>query len=143
MECWAAHHERIAAVMGQLDPRVASRAKLGQNVSAADYLRMLNNRQRWIQRVETALAGYDAILSPTVPTVAPELDLLLRDDDAFAAANRSILRNTFAINFLDGCSFSLPCQAAGELPVGLMVSSVRGDDARLGSVALAIEEALA
>ncbi len=143
VECWAAHHERIADVMAQLDPRVASRAKLGQNVSAADYLRMLANRQRWIQRVEAALAGYDAILSPTVPIVAPELELLNRDDDAFAAANRSILRNTFAINFLDGCSFSLPCQAAEELPVGLMVSSVRGDDARLGSVALAIEAALA
>ena len=143
VECWAAHHERIADVMAQLDPRVASRAKLGQNVSAADYLRMLKNRQRWIQRMEAALAGYDAILSPTVPIVAPELDLLMRDDEAFAAANRSTLRNTFAINFLDGCSFSLPCQAAGELPVGLMVSSVRGDDARLGSVALAIEAALA
>ena len=143
VECWAAHHTRIANAMAQLDPRVATRVKLGQNVSAADYLAMLSNRQGWIARVEQALQGYDAVLAPTVPTVAPEIDRLVRDDDAFAAANRSMLRNTFAINFLDGCSFSLPCHVAGELPVGLMVSSVRGDDARLGSVALAIEAALA
>lgn len=143
VECWAAHHTRIADAMAQLDPRVAARVKLGQNVSAADYLAMVSNRQNWIARVEQALQGYDAVLGPTVPTVAPEIDLLVRDDHAFAAANRSMLRNTFAINFLDGCSFSLPCHVAGELPVGLMVSSVRDDDARLGSVALAIESVLA
>jgi aspartyl-tRNA(Asn)/glutamyl-tRNA(Gln) amidotransferase subunit A len=31
----------------------------------------------------------------------------------------------------------------GELPVGLMLASVRGDDARLAAVALAVEAALA
>ncbi len=143
VECWATHHAQIASCMDQLDPRVAARVRLGQNISAADYLAMLANRRDWIQRVTHALQGFDAMLSPTVPTVAPPLAQLVSDDEAFAAANRNMLRNTFAINFLDGCSFSLPCHAPGELPVGLMVSSICGDDARLASVALAIEAALA
>jgi aspartyl-tRNA(Asn)/glutamyl-tRNA(Gln) amidotransferase subunit A len=54
-----------------------------------------------------------------------------------------MLRNTFAFNFLDGCSFSLPCHLAGEQAVGLMLSSVKGDDAALAAVALAVEAALA
>jgi aspartyl-tRNA(Asn)/glutamyl-tRNA(Gln) amidotransferase subunit A len=52
------------------------------------------------------------------------------------------LRNTFAINFLDGCSFSLPCHAPGSLPVGLMLSAPGGHDAALASVALAVEALL-
>ena len=44
-----------------------------------------------------------------------------------------------AINYMDGCAWSLPCHDAGELPVGLMVSSVNGQDAHLASIALALE----
>jgi aspartyl-tRNA(Asn)/glutamyl-tRNA(Gln) amidotransferase subunit A len=43
---------------------------------------------------------------------------------------------------LDGCSYSLPCHREGELAVGLMLSSVHGDDARLSAVALAVEDEL-
>ena len=58
-------------------------------------------------------------------------------------ANRLLLRNTFPINFLDGCAFTLPCHAAGELPVGLMLAAPGGHDAALAGVALAVEAALA
>jgi amidase/aspartyl-tRNA(Asn)/glutamyl-tRNA(Gln) amidotransferase subunit A len=43
---------------------------------------------------------------------------------------------------LDGCALSLPCQMAGELPVGLMVwHSALHDDAVL-NVGLQIEQIL-
>ena len=80
-------------------------------------------------------------MCPTVPIVAPPI-AALAEDAAFFKANGLLLRNTFAINLLDGCAFSLPCHATGELPVGLMLASVRGDDARLAAVALAVEAAL-
>lgn len=67
---------------------------------------------------------------------------MVADDAAFFKANRLLLRNPSAINYLDGCAFSLPCQAADELPVGLMVSAVRGRDARLAAIALALEPLL-
>ena len=76
-----------------------------------------------------------------MPIVAPAIDSLA-EDSAFFQANGLLLRNTFAINLMDGCSFSLPCHSAGELPVGLMLSSVRGDDSRLAGVALAVEDVL-
>jgi aspartyl-tRNA(Asn)/glutamyl-tRNA(Gln) amidotransferase subunit A len=37
----------------------------------------------------------------------------------------------------------MPCQAPGDLPVGLMLARANGDDADLLGVALAIEAALA
>jgi aspartyl-tRNA(Asn)/glutamyl-tRNA(Gln) amidotransferase subunit A len=132
----------MASQRERFDPRVAMRIALGEPVSAADYIALLDHRRVWIRRVEHALAGFDAVVCPTVPIVAPAIDALVESDDAFFAANRLLLRNTFAFNFLDGCAFSLPCHAAGELPVGLMLASVNGDDARLAAVALAVEAAL-
>jgi Asp-tRNA(Asn)/Glu-tRNA(Gln) amidotransferase A subunit family amidase len=88
------------------------------------------------------LGAYDAVLSPTVPIVAPPLEPLQSDDAAFFATNALLLRNPSLVNLLDGCALSLPCQRPGELPVGLMVwAGALADDTVL-DVALAIESAL-
>ena len=67
---------------------------------------------------------------------------LLASDAAFAAANALILRNTTLVNFLDGCAVSLPIHHAGEAPVGLSLACPGGHDARLLSLALALEQTL-
>ncbi|MGF6351752.1 amidase [Variovorax sp. W2I14] len=141
IEASAVHRERFAAKREGFDSRVAARIALGTEVRAADYIVMQDRRRDWIGRVEHALEGFDALICPTVPVVAPPI-ASLAEDAAFFQANGLLLRNTFAINFLDGCAFSLPCHAPDELPVGLMLSSVRGDDARLAAVALAVEPVL-
>lgn len=147
IEAYAVHREAFAARRAEYDPRVATRIALGEKVLAADYIVLRQRRADWIARVQARLAGFDALVCPTVPIVAPEIaPLEPRDaasDEAFFKANGLLLRNTFAINFLDGCSFSLPCHEAGELPVGLMLSAPGGHDAALAGVALAAEAALA
>ena len=141
IEASAVHRERFASKREAFDSRVAARIALGTEVRAADYIALLDRRREWISRVEGRLEGFDALLCPTVPIVAPAIDSLA-EDSAFFQANGLLLRNTFAINLMDGCSFSLPCHSAGELPVGLMLSSVNGDDSRLAGVALAVEDVL-
>ncbi|MBI5718268.1 MAG: amidase [Burkholderiales bacterium] len=154
VEAYATHRELFAARRAEYDPRVAARVALGEKVLAADYIVMQRRRADWIQRVRARLAGFDALICPTVPIVAPEIEPLLppdsnsdsnseaASDEAFFKANGLLLRNTFAINFLDGCSFSLPCHEPGELPVGLMLSAAGGQDAALAAVALAVERLL-
>ncbi|NRF68589.1 amidase [Aquincola sp. S2] len=142
-EAWAWHRQRLATREADYDPRVAMRIKRGAAISAADYLDLQQARRSWIERVELAVQGFDALLSPTVPITAPPLAPLLHDDDAFFATNALLLRNPSVINLLDGCALSLPCQAPGTLPVGLMVwAPALCDDAVLG-VGLAIEAVLA
>jgi aspartyl-tRNA(Asn)/glutamyl-tRNA(Gln) amidotransferase subunit A len=103
---------------------------------------LLTERAAWIARVEAALQGFDALLSPTVPIVAPRTQPLIDSDDAFFAANALLLRNPSLINLADGCALSLPCHREGDWPVGLMVWSTAMADDRVLSVSLAIEAAL-
>jgi len=77
-----------------------------------------------------------------VPMLAPPLEPLLSNDDAFFTTNGRLLRNPSVVNFLDGCALSLPCQAPGQLPVGLMVWGPAMADDRVLSVSLTVEAAM-
>ncbi len=139
IESYAAHHARLERGAHHIDPRVVARMLLGKGISAQDYLELHNRRNAWIVAAEQTLQGFDAMLCPTVPMVAPLTEPLLKDDDAFFKINRLLLRNPSAVNYMNGCAWSLPCHEAGELPVGLMVSGLAGQDAHLARVALALE----
>lgn len=142
-ESWAWHRKRLDEREAQYDPRVVQRIRRGAAIGAADYLDLVAARRDWIARVEALAQGWDAWLSPTVPMVAPALAPLLASDQRFFAINAMLLRNPSVVNLLDGCALSLPCQAKGQLPVGLMVwaPAMRDDDV-LG-IGLRIESELA
>ncbi|MFN4361536.1 MAG: amidase [Hylemonella sp.] len=123
-ESYAWHRPLLADRSAQYDPRVLARIQRGAAISAADYIDLLRARRDWIERVEQALQGVDAVLSPTVPVVAPPLADVLpgaERDEAFFRLNGLLLRNPGVVNMLDGCALSLPCHLPGELPTGLMV----------------------
>jgi len=142
-ESWHWHRQRLATRGDRYDPRVAGRIRRGEAISAADYLDLVAARRQWIDAVTAATAGYDALLSPTVPITAPPLAPLLSDDNAFFACNALLLRNPSAVNFLDGCALSLPCHEPGGLPVGLMVWAPAGCDDDVLGLSLTIESLLA
>jgi aspartyl-tRNA(Asn)/glutamyl-tRNA(Gln) amidotransferase subunit A len=123
-ESYAWHRRWLERAGEQYDPRVAARIRRGAAMKAHEYLELVVARTDWMARVDTALSSFDAVLSPTVPIVAPRLaDVAPGEerDDAFFRANALLLRNTSVVNMLDGCAISIPCQAPGELPVGLMI----------------------
>ena len=142
VEAWAWHRELISRVEASYDPRVAMRIRRGERMSAAEYLDLQRARALWIGAMHIVLRDYDAMLSPTVPMIAPPLTPLLSDDAAFFATNALLLRNPSVVNLLDGCAVSLPCQRADELPVGLMLwGGALCDDAVLDA-AFAVESTL-
>ena len=141
-ESWAWHRLRLASRKADYDPRVALRICRGEALGAADYIDLLKERRAWISAMESALNGVDALLSPTVPIVAPRIQPLIDSDDAFFATNALLLRNPSLVNLLDGCALSLPCHREGEWPVGLMIWGVHDGDERVLGASLAIEQAL-
>lgn len=141
-EAYAVHRELIARRKADYDPRVASRALRGADMSAADYLEVLAQRAGMIADSERLAAPYDALLMPTVAMVAPAIAPLEVDDQLYGKTNLAILRNPSVVNFLDGCALSIPCHQPGDGPVGLMIVGQSGADRRLLSVGLALESAL-
>ncbi|RYF69025.1 MAG: amidase, partial [Comamonadaceae bacterium] len=128
------------------DPRVAQRILKGATMKAWEYLDLVRARAAWIERMTQALAPYDAVLSPTVPITAPPLASVAPGearDAEFFRVNALLLRNPSMVNMLDGCAISIPCQAPGELPAGLMIwQGALHDDAVL-RIAAQVEQLLA
>jgi aspartyl-tRNA(Asn)/glutamyl-tRNA(Gln) amidotransferase subunit A len=144
-ESYVWHRQLLERHAAAYDPRVASRIQRGAGMSAYDYITLQNERQRWIGQMASALQGFDAVLSPTVPIVAPPIAELapgLARDAAFFRVNALLLRNPSVVNMLDGCALSLPCQSADELPVGLMVWAGALRDDTVLNIALQIERIL-
>ncbi len=136
---WHRTYLSQAAHAQTYDPRVRQRIEAGARIGAADYIALQRARQRWIAQVEAAIAGFDALLSPTTAITAPRLADVApatgqdaaqdaQRDAAFFTANALLLRNTSVVNMLDGCAISLPCHLPGELPMGLMLWHGRDRD---------------
>jgi aspartyl-tRNA(Asn)/glutamyl-tRNA(Gln) amidotransferase subunit A len=141
-EAYAWHRALLAEKGAQYDPRIRLRIERGEKQSAADYLDLLAARRRLITEFDAATRPFDAVLLPTTPIVPPRL-AELEDEREYNRQNQLILRNTAVGNFLDRCAISLPCHRPGEPPVGLMLMGETLGDARLFSIAAAVEAALA
>ena len=115
-ESWAWHRRPAGQRRRALRPaRGAAHPPRRAHERRATTSSCMQARRDWIARIEAALAGFDAVLSPTVPIVAPpHARRWSPSDDAFFATNALLLRNPSAVNLLDGCALSLPCQAAGR-----------------------------
>ncbi len=129
-EAYHWHREIIERAADRYDPRVLNRILRGGEIRDADYAELVKERARVIADADTAFADVEAWLMPTVPRVAPRIADLESSDEAYFDANVAMLRNPSVINFIDGCSISVPCHLPGEAPVGFMISARGGEDSR-------------
>src|SRR4029077_6504875 len=104
-------------------------------------IRLVAARADFIRRFDAETEGFDALLAPTGALTAPPLAALARDE-VYARLNMKLLRNTAIINFLDRCALTLPIEAPGMAPVGLMVVGRHGEDRRLLAIGAGIETVL-
>jgi aspartyl-tRNA(Asn)/glutamyl-tRNA(Gln) amidotransferase subunit A len=137
-ESWAWHRALIAKKAELYDPRVISRIRRGESLSAADYVDLLAMRRAIIAGFERRVAPYDALVAPTV-AMTPPVIADLAGDAAYTRANMLSLRNCALINTVDGCAISLPCHRDGEAPVGLMLAAAGGSDRTIFEIAAGIE----
>ena len=137
-----AWHEKLIERRGQeYDPRICTRIARGRDMTAAEYIRLVEARADFIRRFDAETEAFDALVMPTVPMTAPPVTAFARDED-YARLNLKLLRNTAIINFLDRCALSLPIEPPGTAPVGLMVVGRHDDDRRLLGIGIGIETVL-
>ena len=136
-EAYAWHRRLIARRGKDYDQIIHPRILRGQEMSAADYIDLLQARADLQKRVAAVTSNYDAVIMPTCAIVAPTLEEV-STAEGFTRKNLLLLRNTALGNFLDRCAISLPCQAADELPVGFMLMGETMADKRLLAIARAV-----
>ncbi|MCH8531540.1 MAG: hypothetical protein LAT65_11880 [Saccharospirillum sp.] len=122
----------------RFDPRVRNRLLLVKDAAPDRLVRLIWLRQKLQQALVEQLAGA-VLLSPTCARVAPELDPLLLDDDAYLATNLAVLRLTMVGSFLDTPAVVLPSgtDAQGQY-TSVQLSKPRGQDAALLASCLAL-----
>jgi aspartyl-tRNA(Asn)/glutamyl-tRNA(Gln) amidotransferase subunit A len=141
-EAYAIHRGRLERRGRDIDPNVRARIERGAELSAADYVELVQARARLVRAMDAALRDIDALVMPTTPIVAPTMTEVATPE-AFAARNMLLLRNTAIVNFFDLCAISIPLPRDGHLPAGLMLIARNGHDRNLLRIAAAVEKAFA
>lgn len=140
-ESFAWHRKLIERKRDLYDPRVVGRIERGGEISAADYIDLLEAHQAMKDVTDASTVHFDVIALPTVPIIAPAISDL--DTDAeYTRLNLLCLRNPSVGNFLNRPNISLPCHAEGDAPVGLMLMGHRDRDRELFDIATGVESVL-
>ena len=126
----------------QLDPIMAPAVRGAEGLSARDYLARLGRLQLLARQAEQRFDGIDVIATPTL-CITPPVLAELGTPEAYLNANRRIVRNTVAVNYLGLCGITLPVglDRAG-MPVGLQFIAPAWAEEKLLAVALAAERTL-
>lgn len=139
-EAWTNWRDLITAHEGVMWYQIRDRVGPGAEIRATDYIAARHSlarlRQVWAERV----AGFDAVLCPTVAIRAPQVAPLLADDAAYRDTNLLALRNTRIGNLMGLCGVQVPTALPG---CGVLLNGAPGDEARLLRLATAAEAALA
>ncbi len=122
-----------------VDPRVLRRVLLAVQQGPGDYARYHVERAALLREAAEALNRFDAVVLPTTPMEAPRFDEV-ETDEAYTRLNGLALRNASIANMLNRPAISLPCQPAGDLPVGFTLMGRPGEDRALLAIAAAVEE---
>ena len=131
--------ERFNVIRDGVDTVTESRASVGLNTSAHDYVSALRRRAKLIAKANATFEDVDVWLSPTCPFVP----MPLADLDTDKGHERALLasRNTQPGNLLDMCGLSLPMHKDG-LPTGLQVTMPLNQDDKLLAIGRTMEACL-
>ncbi|MZR15121.1 amidase [Maritimibacter sp. DP07] len=139
-EAWGTWREVIQADPDAMFARIRDRFEAGGSFAAADYVAAWRLLDEIRAAVRAQVAGYDAVILPTTPNVAPKVQRLLDEDDYYVTENLLTLRNTRYGNLLDGAAITLPTGTPGA---GIMFLGRPMGEERLLRLARAAEAALA
>ncbi|MGQ0640737.1 MAG: amidase [Gemmatimonadaceae bacterium] len=141
-EAYRYHRPLLDRAQGEYDPIVSRRLRVGSVITESEYHDLLRTRAAMIQQANEATQGFDAVLMPTCPMVAPSI-ASVQDMDRWQAVHRRLLYPNSIANVLDRCALTLPLQRDGEPPVGLTLMGGAMQDRSLFGVGLVIERTLA
>jgi aspartyl-tRNA(Asn)/glutamyl-tRNA(Gln) amidotransferase subunit A len=133
-EGYAMHRNWIEQPDAPFDPNVRERLLSGKNISAADYIRILQTREKARQLFAEMKLGFAAILTPATPiTAIPVTEI----DESITPFSRL----TRVVNYLGLCALVLPCGFTDNgLPISLQIIGGEFDEATILRTGWAYEQ---
>lgn len=139
-EAWATWGKAIEARPQLMFAPIRERFAAGAAHNGADYVaawqRLEQVRALWLEKT----AGFDAVLCPTAPNLAPKVDKLMEQGEYYVTENLITLRNTRVGNLMGGCAITLP---TGTPSCGISLMAPPMAEERLLRIAKSAETALA
>lgn len=134
--------KQLPGHISQLDPNVAQRIAAADALPAWEYVDRRAALNSMAESAKAALAGIDALLTPTVAITPPTL-ASLEPEGAYAKANMLALRNTMIGNFMNLTGLTMPVgKDAAGMPVGLQLLAAPWTESRLLAIGQAVEKVL-
>lgn len=135
-EAGTVHAERYARNAASYGPQTRQQIEQGFLVPAVSYVRGQQMRRRLAARLLAILDDVDAILSPTVPSVAPSADPSINQDEGFDE-----MLFVAPYNLAGLPTLSVPCGLGdGCLPVGLQIAGAPHRDAAMLGIGALVEK---
>lgn len=139
-EAYAEWRDVIEAAPDLMFPPILDRFRAGRDFGGCDYVAAWKKLHRLRADYTAQTAGFDAVILPTAPILAPDIARLLEDDDYYVSENLLALRNTRVGNLMGLPALTLP---TGIPSTGLSVQTLPNTEAKLLRLGRAIEAALA
>lgn len=128
----ALHLETMRSRAMEYDPAVRDRLLAGAMLPTALYLKAMEFRSFFRERVKTLLDQYDILIAPTTPVVAPRIDqatMLVDGTPAPARANLGLYTQPLSLAGIPVAS--APFHVTSGLPIGLQFATAPGREAML------------
>jgi aspartyl-tRNA(Asn)/glutamyl-tRNA(Gln) amidotransferase subunit A len=134
-EGWQIHGERIRAAPELMNPEVLARFRAGEGVTTGQYRTAVAARERDQSEMMARMDGIDALLTPTTPMTATEVD-------AVDETQSPLTRYTRPVNYFGQCALAVPAGlGANGLPMSVQFIGRPGTETTLFRIGLAFEEA--
>ncbi len=132
------YHRRLAEERGHLySPEVLANIKFGETVSAPDYIDGQRLRSTWTRECTEAFAAHrlDVVANPVVPAPSTRQT----PSQSFIFGPSFNLTKPWNLNGFPALSVPVGLDGRG-LPVGLQLAALPLEEARLLSIAIALDE---
>jgi aspartyl-tRNA(Asn)/glutamyl-tRNA(Gln) amidotransferase subunit A len=143
-ECSAVHRKTFPSRASEYGEDAAGRLRRGLQIKAVDYLACREERSGYRAACLRALEGFDLLVTPTMPIVAPWLRAANVELGGLSWTTRDLVsRNTRPFNSLGWPVVAVPCAPAEDgLPASLSLAGRPGEDALVLGAAMALEKRL-
>jgi aspartyl-tRNA(Asn)/glutamyl-tRNA(Gln) amidotransferase subunit A len=143
-ECSAVHLKTFPARASEYGADAAGRLERGRQIAAVDYLACREERSEYQAACLRAFDGFDLLVTPTMPIVAPRLGTARVELGGASWTTRDLVsRNTRPFNSLGWPVLAVPCGPAEDgLPASLSIAGRPGHDALVLGAGMALETRL-